>query len=57
MTFDSLYVDVMEMNVDHPGLNDIAVRQAMMYGYDRDAIVNGLFGGHVKVANVSSFPR
>ena len=50
MTFDSLYVDVMELNVSRPGLDDVAVRQAMMYGYDRDAIVNGLFGGTVQIA-------
>jgi len=51
MTFPSLYVDVVEANVSRPGLSDVAVRQAMMYGYDRNALVNGLYGGHVAVTS------
>ena len=49
MTFESLYSDVIELNLDRPGLSDVAVRQAMMYGYDRQALVHGLFADHVKV--------
>jgi peptide/nickel transport system substrate-binding protein len=49
MTFEPLYVDVIELNVSHPGLSDVAVRQAMMYGYDRVAIAHGLFDDKVPV--------
>ena len=49
LTFESLYSDVIELNLDRPGLSDVAVRQAMMYGYDREALVHGLFNDHVKV--------
>ena len=51
MTFESLYSDVIELNLDRPGLSDVAVRQAMMYGYDRAALVHGMFGDHVKVTS------
>jgi peptide/nickel transport system substrate-binding protein len=49
MTFDPLYVDVIELNLAHAGLSDVAVRQAMMYGYDRVAIAHGLFDDKVPV--------
>jgi peptide/nickel transport system substrate-binding protein len=49
MTFPPLYVDVVELNLSHPGLSDVAVRQAMMYGYDRAAIARGLFDDKVDV--------
>jgi peptide/nickel transport system substrate-binding protein len=51
MTFASLYLDVVEFNLDRPGLSDVAVRQAMMYGYDRKALVDGLYDGKVAVTN------
>jgi peptide/nickel transport system substrate-binding protein len=51
MTFPGLYVDVVELNLDRPGLSDVSVRQAMMYGYDRKAMAAGLFDGKVSVPN------
>jgi peptide/nickel transport system substrate-binding protein len=51
MTFPSLYVDTTEVNVRRPGLSDVRVREAMMYGYDRDAIVKGFFDNNVAVAD------
>jgi peptide/nickel transport system substrate-binding protein len=51
MTFPSLYLDVVEANVRRPGLSDVAVRQAMMYGYDRKAVVDGMYEGKVAVAS------
>jgi len=51
MTFASLYIDVVELNLTRPGLSDVAVRQAMMYGYDRKALVDGLYDGKVEVTN------
>jgi peptide/nickel transport system substrate-binding protein len=49
MTFAPLYVDVIELNLAHAGLSDVAVRQAMMYGYDRVAIAHGLYDDKVPV--------
>jgi peptide/nickel transport system substrate-binding protein len=49
VTFPSLDEDVAEVNCSRPGLSDVAVRQAMMYGYDREAIVKGLFDNTVDV--------
>lgn len=49
MTFAPLYTDVVELNLTRPGLSDVAVRQAMMYGYDREAVARGLFNGVVEV--------
>lgn len=51
LTFPSLYVDTTEINLRRPGLSDVRVRQAMMYGYDRAAIVKGFFDNQVAVAN------
>jgi len=51
MTFPSLYLDVVELNTDRPGLSDVAVRQAMMYGYDRKSLVNGMYEGKAQVAD------
>jgi peptide/nickel transport system substrate-binding protein len=51
MAFPGLYIDVVELNLDRPGLSDVAVRQAMMYGYNRKAMVDGLFDGKVSVPN------
>jgi peptide/nickel transport system substrate-binding protein len=47
-TYPSLYVDVVEVNTRRPGLSDVAVRQAMMYGYDRLALINGMYEGKVE---------
>lgn len=51
MTFPSLYIDAVEVNTSRPGLNDPAVRQAMMYAYDRAAVVHGIYADKVGVAN------
>lgn len=48
-TFDSVYTDVVEANTSRPGLDDVAVRQAMMYGYDREAVVHGIYADKVQV--------
>ena len=40
-----------ELPEPDPGLSDVAVRQAMMYGYDRAAIAHGLFDDKVPVAD------
>jgi peptide/nickel transport system substrate-binding protein len=49
LTFPPLYVDVIELNLRRAGLSDVAVRQAMMYGYDRVAIAHGLYDDKVPV--------
>ncbi|MGH7708768.1 MAG: ABC transporter substrate-binding protein [Vulcanimicrobiaceae bacterium] len=49
--FLSPYIDVIEPNLRRVGLSDVNVRQAMMYGWDREAIAKGLFDGQVAVAN------
>lgn len=51
LVFPGLYIDVVEVNLTRPGLSDVAVRQAMMYGYDRKAMVDGLYGGKVSLPN------
>lgn len=48
-SFPSMYVNLDEINVSRPGLNDVAVRQAMMYGYDRASVARGLFDNKVEV--------
>jgi peptide/nickel transport system substrate-binding protein len=48
-TFPSVYLDVILPNQLRPGLRDVAVRRAMMYGQDRQAIVDGFFLGKVAV--------
>ena len=50
-TYPSLYIDVVEANTRRPGLSDIAVRQAMMYGYDRRAVIDGMYEGKVEFPN------
>lgn len=48
MTFPSLYVDTIEPNLRRPGLDEVPVRQAIMYGFDREAIAKGFFHGLVE---------
>jgi peptide/nickel transport system substrate-binding protein len=55
-TFPSLYVDLDELNTARPGLNDVAVRQAMMYGYDREAVIHGMYADLVELPT-SIIPR
>jgi peptide/nickel transport system substrate-binding protein len=47
MTFASVYVDVTEINLKRPGLDDVVVRQAMMYGQDRQDLISGIFANKV----------
>jgi peptide/nickel transport system substrate-binding protein len=49
MAFPSLYIDDLEFNLKRPGISDVAVRQAMMYGFDRASVVRGIFGNLVEV--------
>lgn len=56
LTFPGLYIDLIELNMSKPGLDDIVVRQAMMYGYDRKAVVHGMFDDKVDVPD-SYVPR
>jgi peptide/nickel transport system substrate-binding protein len=51
MIFPSLYGNVLEFNLRRPGLDDLAVRQAMLYAFDRRAVVDGFFGGQVDVSD------
>jgi len=48
MTFPSLYLDTVELNLRRPALADIAVRQAMMYGYNRAAVIHGFFHDRIQ---------
>ena len=40
-----------QVNLQTPGLDDVAVRQAMLYGWDRRAVVEGLYHGDVILNN------
>jgi peptide/nickel transport system substrate-binding protein len=51
MTFDSVYVDVTTPNLRRPGLDDVNVRRAMMYGQDRVAVIDGFFSGAVPLSD------
>jgi peptide/nickel transport system substrate-binding protein len=44
-----LYSRFIFSNDTLPGLSDLQVRRAMMYGWDRDAVANGLYHGDVVV--------
>lgn len=44
------YTEFVYVNFRRPGLDDLAVRQAMMYGWDRQAIVDGLYRGDFALA-------
>jgi peptide/nickel transport system substrate-binding protein len=48
-TFASLYTDVTLPNTRRPGLSDVNVRRAMMYGQDRAALVKGFFDNRVPI--------
>ena len=47
MTFASVYVDVTAPNLTRPGLDDVIVRRAMMYGQDRKSLISGFFDNKV----------
>ncbi len=44
-----LYSRFIEVNDTLPGLDDVRVRRAMMYGWDRTAVADGLYHGDVLV--------
>lgn len=46
-----LFVRFMQTNLKVPGLSDLTVRRAMMYGWDRPAIVHGLLHDDVTLVN------
>jgi peptide/nickel transport system substrate-binding protein len=43
LTFPSVYIDVTLPNTRRPGLDDVIVRRAMMYGNNRQALISGFF--------------
>ncbi|HTX02756.1 MAG TPA: ABC transporter substrate-binding protein [Candidatus Acidoferrales bacterium] len=45
-----LYTTFAFVNFKRPGLGDINVRRAMMYGWDREAVVRGLYHGDYDLA-------
>ncbi|MDB5095402.1 MAG: extracellular solute-binding protein family 5 [Candidatus Eremiobacteraeota bacterium] len=46
-----LYTRFIYVNIRTPGLNDVVVRRAMMYGWDREAVAAGLRHHDATVAN------
>ena len=46
-----LYTRFIYVNFKTPGLNDVTVRRAMMYAWDREAVTKGLRHGDATVAN------
>lgn len=46
----------LDVNLDNPALKDVRVRRALLYGLDRDAINQRLFGGKQPVADSSVNP-
>ncbi len=46
-----LYTRFINVNLHTPGLNDVVVRRAMMYGWDRAAVAAGLRHSHATIAN------
>jgi peptide/nickel transport system substrate-binding protein len=51
VTFPSLYANVIEINLHRAGLDDVTVRRALMYAFDRRAVVDGFFGGQVDISD------
>jgi peptide/nickel transport system substrate-binding protein len=47
LTFPSVYIDVTLPNTRRPGLDDVMVRRAMMYGNNRAALIAGFFQNKV----------
>ena len=56
LTFAPLYVGVFVVNLRRPGLNDVHVRQALMYAFDRLALTRGFFDGQVSPVNTLVAP-
>lgn len=52
----SLVYEHIELNHDNPILKDKRVRQALLFGLDRDVMNKQLFGGRQPVANASVHP-
>jgi peptide/nickel transport system substrate-binding protein len=49
----ALMLEHIDLNLDHPGLKDRRVRQALMYALDREQLSSTLFGGKQPVAHSS----
>jgi peptide/nickel transport system substrate-binding protein len=51
-----LVYEHIDLNLDNPKLTDLRLRQALLYGINRDAISQQLFSGHQPVATSSINP-
>lgn len=49
----ALMIEHIDLNLDHPGLQDRRVRQALVHALDRETLVQQLFGGRQPVAHAS----
>ena len=49
----ALMLEHIDLNLDHPGLKDRRVRQALVYALDREQLSSTLFGGQQPVAHSS----
>lgn len=52
-----LIYEHIDVNLDHPALKDVRVRQALLYGANRQAVSQALFGGRQPVADASVAPN
>ena len=52
-----LIYEHIDVNLDHPALKDVRVRQALLYGANREAVSQALFGGRQPVADASVAPN
>jgi peptide/nickel transport system substrate-binding protein len=50
-SFPSVYIDIIMPNTRRPGLDDPVVRRAMMYGFDRAALVKGIYYNLVPISD------
>lgn len=49
----ALMIEHIDLNLDHPGLQDVRVRRALVHALDRETMVKTLFGGKQAVAHSS----
>ena len=52
-----LIYEHIDVNLDHPALKDVRVRQALLFGANREAVSQALFGGRQPVAHASVAPN
>lgn len=52
-----LIYEHIDVNLDHPALKDVRVRQALLFGANREAVSQALFGGRQPVADASVAPN